>query len=47
MGATLFQRTGMVFLLGDDPAHSDDSREFGWAPLSEVRGVVWLRVWPL
>ena len=38
---------GMVFLLGDDPAHSDDSRAFGWAPLSEVRGVVWLRVWPL
>ena len=38
---------GMLFLLGDDPGHSEDSRVFGWAPISLVDGVVrWrLRAW--
>lgn len=40
---------GMLFLLGDDPSASEDSRSFGWAPISEIDGVVrWrLRAWVL
>lgn len=29
-----------VFLLGDNPSESTDSREFGWLPLQAVLGVV-------
>lgn len=38
---------GSLFLLGDDPGHSEDSRTFGWAPIKLVDGVVrWrLRGW--
>jgi signal peptidase I len=38
---------GFVFLLGDDPAASEDSRTFGWAPVRLIDGVVrWrLRAW--
>lgn len=40
---------GMLFLLGDDPSASEDSRSFGWAPVAEIAGVVgWrLRAWVL
>jgi signal peptidase I len=38
---------GFVFLLGDNPTASEDSRTFGWAPIRLVDGVVrWrLRAW--
>ncbi|HET9412290.1 MAG TPA: S26 family signal peptidase [Candidatus Saccharimonadales bacterium] len=29
-----------VFLLGDNPEESTDSRHYGWLPLSAIRGVV-------
>ncbi len=31
---------GHVYLLGDNPAESTDSRQFGWLPLSAIRAVV-------
>ncbi|WP_285506753.1 signal peptidase I [Actinokineospora sp. NBRC 105648] len=37
----------MLFVLGDNPSGSDDSRTFGWAPRERVRGIVWTKVWPL
>ena len=38
---------GQVFLLGDNRANSEDSRDFGPVPEDEVVGRVLLRVWPL
>ncbi len=35
------------FVLGDNRAHSSDSREFGQVPRANLRGRVDLRVWPL
>ena len=37
---------GAVTLLGDNPAASTDSRQFGAVPASAVVGVAWLRYWP-
>lgn len=37
---------GMLFLLGDSPGASQDSRAFGWAPIALVEGVVGWRVYP-
>lgn len=34
------------FVLGDNRAHSSDSREFGLVPRENLRGKVDLRVWP-
>jgi hypothetical protein len=34
---------GKVYLLGDNPASSTDSRSFGWLDEAEVRGVLY---WP-
>lgn len=31
---------GLVYLLGDNPAYSTDSRHFGWLPASVIVGVV-------
>lgn len=36
-----------LYLMGDDYPGAADSRTQGFAPRSEVRGVVWLRVWPV
>jgi nickel-type superoxide dismutase maturation protease len=36
-------RDGQVFVLGDNPAHSTDSRTFGWLPESAVVAKV---IWP-
>lgn len=33
-------RRGEVFLIGDNPEHSRDSRQFGWIPKRNVLGVV-------
>ncbi|WP_181043775.1 signal peptidase I [Actinokineospora auranticolor] len=38
---------GKLFVLGDNPGASDDSRAFGWAARDLVRGVVWTTAWPL
>lgn len=32
-----------VFVVGDNLAHSTDSRKFGWLPITQVVGKVW---WP-
>ena len=37
---------GELFLLGDNRAHSDDSRSYGPVPAAAVEGVVRLRLWP-
>jgi type IV secretory pathway protease TraF len=34
---------GELYLLGDNPLTSIDSRRFGWLPTSQVRGKV---IWP-
>jgi nickel-type superoxide dismutase maturation protease len=31
---------GQVYLLGDNPAESTDSRQFGWLPLGAIAAVV-------
>lgn len=38
---------GDIFVLGDNRAHSEDSRFFGLVHLSEVRGVAFWAFWPL
>jgi signal peptidase I len=36
---------GQVFVLGDDPHHSTDSRTWGWLPIAAVRRLAVVR-WP-
>ena len=31
---------GKVYLLGDNPSESTDSRQFGWLPLNAIRAIV-------
>eukprot|EP00039_Didymoeca_costata_P008582 m.113715 g.113715 ORF g.113715 m.113715 type:complete len:176 (+) comp14145_c1_seq1:122-649(+) len=38
---------GHVWLLGDNPANSNDSRNYGPVPLGLVRSKVVARIWPL
>ncbi|SDO73912.1 signal peptidase I [Actinokineospora alba] len=38
---------GHVFVLGDNPSQSDDSRKYGWIPISEVIGRMAWRLYPL
>lgn len=33
-------KDGQVYLVGDNPVQSTDSRQFGWLPLSHVQGRV-------
>ena len=40
-----FDDLGFV-VLGDNPAHSDDSRRFGPVPRERIRGRVFFRYWP-
>lgn len=37
---------GCVFVMGDNRAHSTDSRCFGCVPVSKIEGKVWIRFWP-
>ena len=39
-------RGGEYFLLGDNRAHSTDSRDFGPVPAASTVGRAWLRYWP-
>jgi len=36
-------RDDRIFVVGDNPEHSTDSRHFGWLPAASIRGRV---VWP-
>lgn len=36
-----------LFVMGDNRAHSDDSRRFGCIPINKVEGKVMCRFWPL
>ena len=36
-----------VFVMGDNRAHSADSRNFGCIPIEKLEGKVWYRYWPL
>ena len=38
---------GEFFLLGDNRAHSTDSRQLGPSRLDDIVGTVWFRYWPL
>lgn len=38
---------GHVWLLGDNPNWSKDSRHFGAVPYGLIRGRAWFKVWPL
>ena len=38
---------GEFFVLGDNRAHSEDSRELGPVGADRIAGVVWFRYWPL
>src|SRR3954452_5412393 len=40
------ESTGELWLEGDNPAGSTDSRQFGAVPASALRGRVLLRLWP-
>ena len=37
---------GDVFVLGDNRGFSNDSRAFGFVPLSDIVGRAWFRYWP-
>src|SRR3954452_859722 len=43
---TALEPTGRVWIEGDNPVGSTDSRQFGAVPASAIRGRVVLRVWP-
>lgn len=36
-----------VFVMGDNRAHSNDSRSFGPVPIEDIVGRAWLSYWPL
>ncbi|MEZ4505625.1 MAG: signal peptidase I [Thermomicrobiales bacterium] len=38
---------GSVFVLGDNRAHSSDSRYFGTVEISEIVGKAWITYWPI
>lgn len=38
---------GEVFVLGDNRAHSSDSRYFGTVEISEIVGKAWITYWPI
>ncbi|RLK59197.1 signal peptidase I [Actinokineospora cianjurensis] len=38
--------TGQYWVVGDNPAVSEDSREYGWVPADRIRARLWLHLWP-
>lgn len=44
---TRFDAEGKVWIEGDNPPHSTDSRHFGPVPVTSIMGVVRFRYWPL
>lgn len=36
-----------VWVLGDNRGNSDDSRSFGFVPLQSIRGMAFVRIWPV
>ncbi|SES16650.1 signal peptidase I [Actinokineospora terrae] len=38
--------TGQYWVIGDNPAVSEDSREYGWAPADRIKARLWLHLWP-
>ncbi|MBM7775188.1 signal peptidase I [Actinokineospora baliensis] len=38
---------GQYWVIGDNPAVSEDSREYGWVPADRIKARLWLRLWPL
>lgn len=38
---------GSIFVLGDNRAHSSDSRYFGTVEISEIVGKAWITYWPI
>ena len=45
-GGAVVVPPGSVFVLGDNPDASEDSRDFGWVPLSSIEGRVAVSAWP-
>lgn len=37
---------GSYYVLGDNRSNSDDSRDWGFVPASEIIGKAWLALWP-
>ncbi|GAA2982891.1 signal peptidase I [Actinokineospora diospyrosa] len=38
---------GQLWVVGDNPGVSEDSREYGWVPVERVKARLWVRLWPL
>ncbi|GLW94347.1 signal peptidase I [Actinokineospora globicatena] len=38
--------TGQYWVVGDNPAVSEDSREYGWVPADRIKARLWIRLWP-
>lgn len=46
IGKTVTVPEDQYFVLGDNRAHSSDSRDWGFVPKENIIGKAWLRYWP-